>query len=708
MLLETENMKKLAVFAWLLFTACAENPSLLSPPGTDAAEVVAEEGLRHRENPREVFRTAVRLFDEGDRKAAEPLFLSSLQGLPSLGDYSLRHLARIAEARGDPQTAIDHWRSIADRFPASPWRGEAALALARERSAAGDLGGAEHWLTEARREALSAEEQAAILWFSSQLAFARGDEATARSLAADLRTRFPASAEAHEARDRAWAERERVALDRLETAHSEAALLLVEGQANRALELVQMAERRWPRHPDFPALRLLEASALRKRGDPEEAVRVLEDLRKGSPRHWATVEAIHRLATIVWNRDDDQRALDLFDLYVRRHPRGELAAESLYATGRIHQEANRYAAAARAFARLVRNYPPSRLAAESAWRVGWCEYRAGRMRNAATHFAKAAGRPDGDRPAALYWKARSFEKTRGPAREAYEALLREFPESYYAMLAELRTHHPEGSAISGRARPATGSESGMPSGGGNEELARFDELRGMGLKSLARIELAAQARRSSIADPLSLARAWAEIDAHREAIQILSRQHACGIEVPSVSLCYPLAFWPLVEHETARRGLDPFLVLSVIRQESLFDTEATSPADARGLMQLLPATAARLAREAGQTDFRPEFLFDADENVRFGTTYLADLLTRYQGNTARALAAYNAGEAAVDKWQARYGDLEDDEFVESISYRETRSYVKRVLQHWRIYRALYPGALTQSAERVSGGRDTGN
>src|SRR2546430_6557434 len=77
------------------------------------------------------------------------------------------------------------------------------------------------------------------------------------------------------------------------------------------------------------------------------------------------------------------------------------------------------------------------------------------------------------------------------------------------------------------------------------------------------------------------------------------------------------------------------------------------------------------------------------DNVALGTAYLRKLLDRYGGNLPRALAAYNAGEAAVDKWQRRYPDVDDDEFVESISYRETRGYVKRVLQNPRIYHALY-------------------
>ena len=76
-------------------------------------------------------------------------------------------------------------------------------------------------------------------------------------------------------------------------------------------------------------------------------------------------------------------------------------------------------------------------------------------------------------------------------------------------------------------------------------------------------------------------------------------------------------------------------------------------------------------------------------NVRLGTTYLRGLLDRYRGSVVLALAAYNAGEAAADKWLAQFGHLEADEFIENVSFRETRGYVKLVLRNYRTYRRLY-------------------
>jgi soluble lytic murein transglycosylase len=111
--------------------------------------------------------------------------------------------------------------------------------------------------------------------------------------------------------------------------------------------------------------------------------------------------------------------------------------------------------------------------------------------------------------------------------------------------------------------------------------------------------------------------------------------------------------------------------------------------DARGLMQLLPRTARELAGPADAGRLR---LTDPATNVALGTLLLARLLERYGGSRLKALAAYNAGEDAVGKWERRYAGRDDDEFAELISYRETRDYVKAVLRGYRIYTRLYAGS----------------
>jgi soluble lytic murein transglycosylase len=156
---------------------------------------------------------------------------------------------------------------------------------------------------------------------------------------------------------------------------------------------------------------------------------------------------------------------------------------------------------------------------------------------------------------------------------------------------------------------------------------------------------------------------------------------------------YPLAYWEMIRKISEERGLDPFLVLALIRQESLFDPKAVSPATASGLMQLLPSTAVQTAGQLGLSPVQPENLFEPDLNLTLGTHYLKGLLQRYSNNVIRALAAYNAGENAVARWEQQSQVEDDEEFIERITYRETRLYVKLVLRNHSTYRRIYGGHL---------------
>jgi soluble lytic murein transglycosylase len=155
----------------------------------------------------------------------------------------------------------------------------------------------------------------------------------------------------------------------------------------------------------------------------------------------------------------------------------------------------------------------------------------------------------------------------------------------------------------------------------------------------------------------------------------------------------------LVAAASGRNQLDPYLVAALIRQESLFNPLARSIADARGLMQLLPATANRYVVDAGIIA-SPVNLYDPNISIQLGTVYLQQLMGMFEGDIFKVVAAYNAGEHAVVQWNARYpGD--DDQWVENIGFRETRDYVKKVVGGMREYHLLYssPSAVSTSMRK---------
>lgn len=154
-------------------------------------------------------------------------------------------------------------------------------------------------------------------------------------------------------------------------------------------------------------------------------------------------------------------------------------------------------------------------------------------------------------------------------------------------------------------------------------------------------------------------------------------------------IVYPFPYRDIIVAEATEQGLDPYLVAGLIRQESMFDAAITSWAGAEGLMQIMPRTGAGLARGAGIGDFDTGMLHRPEINVHLGTRYFANMIDRFDGRLAPALAAYNAGPNRVVRWQQLPEYEEDELFTERIPYDETRDYVKKVQQNARLYRFLY-------------------
>jgi soluble lytic murein transglycosylase len=129
-------------------------------------------------------------------------------------------------------------------------------------------------------------------------------------------------------------------------------------------------------------------------------------------------------------------------------------------------------------------------------------------------------------------------------------------------------------------------------------------------------------------------------------------------------------------------------MMAVIAQESTFQADVRSIANAYGLMQVVPATGRRYAQALGIRPFRTARLTEPVTNLRIGMAYFADLVRQF-GDVARALAAYNAGEQRVSRWVAERPGIERDEFIDDIPFPETQNYVKRILGTAEDYRRLY-------------------
>jgi soluble lytic murein transglycosylase len=161
------------------------------------------------------------------------------------------------------------------------------------------------------------------------------------------------------------------------------------------------------------------------------------------------------------------------------------------------------------------------------------------------------------------------------------------------------------------------------------------------------------------------------------------------LPIEMLKVLFPVAFWDQIKRHSKVHGLDPYMIAALMAQESTFDPQVRSHANAVGLMQVLPSTGSRYARRIGLRRFRPSMLTRPETNIRLGTAIFADMVARFGGGTHLALASYNAGEGAVARWVAERPGISREEFIDDIPYPETQNYVKRIVGTAEDYRRLY-------------------
>jgi len=178
---------------------------------------------------------------------------------------------------------------------------------------------------------------------------------------------------------------------------------------------------------------------------------------------------------------------------------------------------------------------------------------------------------------------------------------------------------------------------------------------------------------------------------HDRAIFSMSSAHSYD----DLILRFPLQFRSTIDKNVEKRQLDPGWVYALIRSESAFMEDAKSPAGALGLMQVMPLTGKQTARSMGWKKFHKNDLLVAEKNIPIGSTYLKQMLNKFNNNKILATAAYNAGPHRVKKWTAKSNCIEPDIWIEKIPFNETRKYVRRVLFYasiydWRLQQEITP------------------
>jgi soluble lytic murein transglycosylase len=395
------------------------------------------------------------------------------------------------------------------------------------------------------------------------------------------------------------------------------------------------------------------ARTMLRTSKPEEWRSALRAVVRDYPSDTSAATALYLLADLATDEGRDEDARDAFLSAARRFPAGSRAPASLFNAAMIAYVLGDYSSAAREFAAIGSRYPRS-----------------------------------GEATPATYWQGRALEKTGDAAAVAQScARIRTADSlSYYASLCEARNHAafrlPD-AAVPDTFRTLPGIDS---------VASRVTLLRQLELDAEVGMELD-RIRTLAGNDPeqlLSAAHTLRTLGYGARAISLAQQAQASGAvrDARLFRLLYPDTYVDLVGVEAGQYALDVDMLAGLIRQESLFNPSATSPAGARGLMQVMPEVGGTLAREFGFPVWDPVLLWQPDVNARLGVRHFADLV-RSQQHIYHVLAAYNAGASRVERWLAKGGTDDPEVFVERIPFVETRDYVRIVSRNREIYRALY-------------------
>ncbi|MEW5977015.1 MAG: transglycosylase SLT domain-containing protein [Acidobacteriota bacterium] len=397
----------------------------------------------------------------------------------------------------------------------------------------------------------------------------------------------------------------------------------------------------------------------------------------------------------------------------QRFPSSRWAEKALFSIGNYNLVRRNLEESTAYYQRIVDAFPKGDHVIDCHWRVAWQAYRLQDYARASSLLLHHLERfPDSEhRSAALYWSGRCLENQGHPADAAtlYRALESKLANRYYGQLARQRLE-ALGSPltalnVSGRLQALLRQVSDRKNGSVRPVATapgspRVQALSRIQLHDLAAEELLASQGSKPSAGALYLA---AELhykaENYLQAIVTLRRVFPNYLELPLEALkrqdweiLFPAKFENLIFQEAEKYQIDPFLALSLIRQESSFNPNARSRANAYGLMQLLPSTARSVARQLGTRRPSLSQLYDPGLNIRLGMRYLSDMLKKFNGQEDKALASYNAGDRRVDSWLSEGGYADSAEFVETIPFTETRNYVKIIFRNLWFYKALYENA----------------
>lgn len=423
-------------------------------------------------------------------------------------------------------------------------------------------------------------------------------------------------------------------------------------------------------------------------------------------------EAMFHGARALSRADRDDDAIAWYGKVVARYPGTPYAQEAQFLSGWLEFNRGRFQQAIAPLEASLRRYPRSKWADDSLWFLGMAHYFLGHWDQARARLdelARHRGALEGGKGS--YWLARIGERLgdKPGAIAGYTRTVTRFPFSWYALLARARL------AGLGVDVPPFGVADPAPRGprlaatvdealAADPLIARVDQLIAAGLGSEAGDELARSERAFLRRHDRGAAFAML-LDRYRKAGNYF-RPWMLAVSYSGSALdgppegdarrwwqnAYPRAYRDLIEKYQALGDNPEGYLYSIMRKESGFNPHDLSYADAQGLLQMIPPTTQRVAREL-KVPYDAGRLYEPAYNIQTGSWYIGHLLQKFGRQIPIGAGSFNCGPRPVMKWLDQYGDREIDELVELVPYSQTREYMKKVTENFARYQYLYEGKI---------------
>ncbi|HEU4734546.1 MAG TPA: transglycosylase SLT domain-containing protein [Kofleriaceae bacterium] len=423
-------------------------------------------------------------------------------------------------------------------------------------------------------------------------------------------------------------------------------------------------------------------------------------------------EAMFHGARALSRADRDDDAITWYRKVIASYPGTAYAQEAQFLTGWLEFNRGRYQDAIAPLETSIARYPRSKWVDDSRWFLGMSHYFLGQWDRARTQLealARRGGALEGGK--ALYWLARIDERleNKPAALAGYTQTVTRFPFSWYALLSRARlatldaavppfgvsAPRPRGPRLADKVEPALATD---------DLIMRVDQLLAAGLGTDAGDELA-RGERGFLKRHDRAAAFAVLLDRYHKAGNyyrpwMLAVSYSGGaLDGPAEGdarrwweNAYPRAYHELIEEYQSLGDNPEGYLYSIMRKESGFNPHDLSYADAQGLLQMIPPTTMRVAREL-KIPYDPGRLYEPEYNIETGSWYIGHLLKKFRGQIPIGAGSFNCGPRPVMKWVEQHGDREIDELVELVPYSQTREYMKKVTENFARYVYLYQGRI---------------